>query len=149
MNGGGIVQRVTMPAPRKLPKPTPRNPVPSVRFNAKGERDEEGNVFIVVLAGSAQAWAVFDSEVRPDQTATMIFDNVSGDGILASIVTQWIGGGSGVLGANFNRPHAGEAVMVLLARQRRPGAVKVVGRNSSRAAVTAAAGLLYIPEPGG
>ncbi len=145
--GRGIVQRVRMPPPDQMPTTPPQ--APSGRYNASGEADPAGNVFIVMLGPTAQAWAVFDDQVQPRQTATMIFENVAGDGILDVIVTQWIDGGSGMLGDNFNQPHAGEAAIVFLARQRKPGAVKVVGSNSSDAAVNVAAGLLYIPGTGG
>lgn len=137
---GGIVQRVRMPDKPKAP---------SARYNAHGQEDPDGNVFIVSLGPTSQAWAVFDSPLQPRQSATMIFENVSGSGLLDVIVSQWIEGGSGVLGDNFNQPNAGEAVIVFLARQRKPGAVKVVGLNSSSAEVFAAAGLLYIPGTGG
>ena len=122
---------------------------PSSRYNARGEEDPNGQVFIVTVGPTAQVWAVFDRPLQPQQRATMIFENVSGSGLLDVIVSQWIDGGSGLLGENLNQPNAGEAVIVFLARQRMPGAVKVVGLNSSQAVVSAAAGLLYIPGTGG
>jgi len=119
------------------------------RYNALGRPDDAGNVFVVEIGPTIHAWAVFPEDLRPGQAGTMIFDNVSGSGILDVIVSQWLRGGKGPLGQNLNQPHAGEAVILHLARQRAKGAVKVVGRNSSQAEVSAAAGLLYIPGTGG
>lgn len=120
------------------------------RYDALGREDEDnGNVFIVAVGPTAHAWAVFPQDLQPGQAGTMIFDNVPGTGMLDVIVTQWIRGGRGQLGENLNQPHAGEAVIVYLARQRAKGAVKVVGLNSSQAEVSVAAGLLYIPGSGG
>jgi hypothetical protein len=119
------------------------------RYNAQGKKDKNGNVFIVTVGPTVHAWAVFEHNLRPRQSGTMIFDNVSGSGILDTIVSQWIKGGSGQLGENFNQPHVGEAVIAFLGRERAPGSVKVVGYNSSDATVSVAAALLYIPGTGG
>jgi hypothetical protein len=133
-----IVERVRLPD----------NPGPG-RYNANGEADPNGNVFVVFAGPTAHAWAVFTRGLLPDQSATMIFDNVSGSGLLDLIMSQWIKGGSGGIGENFNEPHIGESVIEHIARQRAKGSVKVVGRNRSLAQVSAAAGLLYIPGSGG
>lgn len=119
------------------------------RYNGLGKPDPKGNVFIVEVGPTIHAWAVFPQDLEPGQAGAMIFDNVSGQGILDTIITQWIRGGAGNLGENFNQPHVGEAVIVYLARQRARGAVKVAGLNSSSAEVSVAAGLLYIPGTGG
>lgn len=119
------------------------------RYNSLGQPDGAGNVFVVEVGPTIHAWAVFPLDLLPGQAGTMIFDNVSGSGILDVIVSQWLRGGEGPLGQNLNQPHAGEAVILHVARQRAKGAVKVVGRNSSQAEVSVAAGLLYIPGTGG
>jgi hypothetical protein len=126
----------------------PDNPGPG-RYNAKGEADPNGNVFVVFAGPTAHAWAVFTRNLLPNQFAAMIFENVAGSGLLDSIVSQWIKGGSGGIGENFNEPHIGEAMIQHIARQRAKGAVKVVGLNRSPAEVSAAAALLYIPGSGG
>jgi hypothetical protein len=115
------------------------------RYDAQGNKSPDGNVFVVVVGPTAQVWAVFKQPLLPNQSAAMIFENVPGSGLLDTIVSQWIEGGNGELGENFNQPNAGEAVIVYLGRQRDKGRVKVAGRNSSRAKVSAAAGLLFIP----
>jgi len=134
-----IVERVHLPS----------KPEPGKRYNAAGKEDPEGNVFVEFVGPTAHAWAVFQNDLLPSQGATMIFENVAGSGILDVIVSQWIRGGSGSLGQNFNQPNTGEAVVVFLARQRAKGRVKVAGLNSSQARISAAAALLYIPGIGG
>jgi hypothetical protein len=119
------------------------------RYNELGKPDEAGSVFVVEVGPTMHAWAVFPQDLLPGQAGTMIFDNVSGTGLLDVIVSQWIRGGKGLLGENLNQPHVGEAVILHLARQRARNAVKVAGQNSSKAAVSVAAGLLYIPGTGG
>ena len=85
----------------------PDNPAPG-RYNASGEADPGGNVFVVFAGPTAHVWAVFTCDLLPHQSAAMIFENVSGSGLLDSIVSQWIRGGPGGLGENFNEPHVGE-----------------------------------------
>lgn len=126
----------------------PDDPAPG-RYDAAGKPDKAGNVFVLRLGPTAHVWAVFSSRVAPEQTATMEFHNVDGDGILDAIVSQWIDGGPGPFASPLNIPYVGEAGIVFLARQRAPGAVKVAGRNASRAAVHVAASVLYIPGSGG
>ena len=138
MNAPMISQRVRLPD-----KPA------NGRYDSFGNPDETGNVFIIEVGPTIHAWAVFDQDWQPGQAGSMIFDNVSGDGMLDAIVSQWLRGGEGPLGQNLNQPYVGEAVIVYLARQRAPGAVRVVGRNSAQAEVSVAAGLLYIPGTGG
>lgn len=130
-----IVERVRLPA----------KPKPGKRYDAAGKEDPQGNVFYEFVGPTAHVWAVFQSHLLPSQSGAMIFENVAGSGILDAIVSQWIPGGNGTLGQNFNQPNAGEAVIVFLARQRAKGRVKVVGLNSSHAKVSVAAALLYIP----
>lgn len=125
----------------------PDRPQPG-RYNKEGEADPDGCVFITYAGPTAHAWAVFESNLEPGQCGAMIFDNVAGEGLLDAILSQWIKGGSGGLGENFNEPYIGEAVIRHLARQRSKGSVKVIGRNSSKAEVSVAAALLYIPGSG-
>ena len=133
-----LVERV------RLPTFPPFQPQPG-RYDAKGRKAADGNVFVVAVGPTAQVWAVFKQKLATRQSAAMIFENVPGSGLLDAIISQWIEGGSGELGRNFNQPNAGEVVIVYLGRQRDVGRVKVAGRNSSPGTVSAAAGLLFIP----
>jgi len=128
----------------RLPTFPPFQPQPG-RYDASGQPAADGSVFVVQVGPTAQVWAVFQEKLLPRQSAAMIFENVPGSGLLDTIVSQWIEGGEGELGVNFNQPNAGEAVIVYLARQRDVGRVKVVGLTASPAKVSAAAGLLFIP----
>jgi hypothetical protein len=139
---GNLVERVRLPDfPGGFKK--------GGRYNRQGQEDPNGSVFIIAVGPTAHVWAEFSRPWAPGEMGTMIFDNVAGDGILDTIVSQWLPGGDGMLGKNLNQPNVGEPVILFLARQRKPGAVKVVGRNASRSSTSVAAALLYIPGTGG
>ncbi len=138
-----IVERVWMP-----------DDVQGGRYNSRGEKDENGNVFIVRIADTAQVWAAFESDFQPAQIGAMIFENVPDSGVLDAIVSQWIRGGPGDAGQfygrvdveKFNVPNIGEPVILFLSRQRAPGSVRVAGLNSMDSEVSVAAGLLMTIE---
>lgn len=137
-DGSMIVEHVHLP---DRPKPG--------RYDRQGKADKKGSVFVEAVGPTTHVWAAFESPLEPRQSAAMIFENVDGSGILDTIVSEWIEGGEGRLGKNFNQPHVGLPVVLLVARQRAVGRVKVVGLNASRARIRAAAALLYIPGSGG
>jgi hypothetical protein len=132
-----VVERVRMPDNPK-----------AGRYNASGKEDANGSVFVLRVGPSAHVWAVLEHNPKPGDRCAMIFENIRGTGMLDVIMSQWIKGGSGDLGENFNQPYIGEAVVVHLARYRARDAVKVVGLNSSTAEISVAAGVLFVPGSG-
>ena len=121
------------------------------RFNAWGEKDETGNVFIGPKAlGITNVWAVLSRPLQPGQRGEMTLENVPGTKVINGIVSEWIPGAQGDWGPGFgndklkklNIPYFGIALIAGIGLQRGENAVKVVGLNTFQAEVHMAAGII-------
>jgi hypothetical protein len=135
-----VVERVRLPSPLVVG-----------RFNAAGERDEAGNVFISPIGhGISNVWAVFSQALAPRQRGEMILENLPGTKVINGVVSEWIPGAPGEWGPGFgddklsklNIPFMGLAVVAGIGLQRGEGVMKVIALNTYEAAVNAAAGII-------
>lgn len=135
-----LIERVKLP-----------NPLAVGRFNASGEQDEAGNVFIAPIAnGISNVWAAFSQPLAPGQRGEMILENMPGTKVINGIVSEWIPGAPGEWGPGFgddklsklNTPFMGLAVVAGIGLQRGEGVLKVIALNTYEGAVNVAAGII-------
>ncbi len=109
----------------------------SGRFNARGEEDPEGNLFITVKDTSF-IWAVFTQTLMAGQRGDMIFSGVPGTFLVGSAFTEW--------DPAADEPYVGEGLFALISAERGEGMVRVVGRNAGSADLPAAVGIVVADD---
>ncbi len=107
------------------------------RFNAMGERDLNGNLFISVK-DTAFIWGVFSYNLDPGQRGDMVFTNVPGTFLVGASFNEW--------DPRANEPRISGALFTLVAIQRGEGLVRIVGQNASEADLPAAAGIVVADD---
>lgn len=109
------------------------NEIVTGRFDALGNESLEGNLFITVK-DTAFIWGVFEHVLRAGQRGEIIFTNVPGTFLVGATFTEW--------NPKANEPRVGDALLTLIAAERGEGAARIVGRNTSRKDLGAAAGIV-------
>lgn len=107
------------------------------RFDAAGERSDEGNLFISVK-DTAFIWGAFSTMLGPGQRAEMLFTNAPGTFLVGVSFTEW--------NPQVNEPTIGSGVMTLVSAERGEGRVRVSGRNDTGADVFAAVGIVVADD---
>jgi hypothetical protein len=107
------------------------------RFNARGEEDPEGNLFITVKDTSF-IWGVFTQTLMAGQRGDFVFTNVPGTFLVGTAFTQW--------DPAADEPYVGEALFALLSSERGEGIVRVCGRNASGSDLPGAVGIVVADD---
>lgn len=79
-----VAERVRMP-----------DPLRAGRFNALGEEDPEGNLFVGMGSGICHTWAAFSEPLAPGQRGEMTFTNMPGSYVNTGNFTEWVPGPPG------------------------------------------------------
>ena len=107
------------------------------RFNARGEEDPEGNLFITVKDTSF-IWGVFTQTLMAGQRGDFVFTNVTGTFLVGGAFNQW--------DPAADEPYVGEALFALISTERGQDTVRISGRNASGSDLPAAVGIVVADD---
>jgi len=107
------------------------------RYDALGEKDDDGNLFISVKDTSF-IWAVFSYNLQAGQRGDMVFTNVPGTFLIGASFNEW--------DPRANEPRISEALFTIVSIQRGDGVVRIVGQNASGAELPTAAGIVVADD---